>query len=223
MSTEYLIEVAQRYADLYQPYDRYYYQLYSQMVQKLKNPSFRTTHAGTSTTLDKLKKMTPEEIEDNLADVAREQLGMIVDYILGLNENSVTQYIDNHNIISIDQIWDSLTRNQKLAYYYFWQVMNGFADGEFAIDKQIVMEWMNQNGLTGSIGSSFVSNHLVYSMNIHIDGDDSQLPSIVSLFEQTGWVIATISNDKYQWRGIVRFQPYNNAHNLTIDMKTVRH
>ena len=224
MSTEYILDFLQRYANSYKLIDPEYYRECRDILYKVKK--ITPFPSSQDELMDALKKALipdtlfedifehPQYLEQSIVENKRLELEEIFKRIFHLTSNQAKKYVVDNNILSIDQVWDGMTTDQKLGYYYYEQSINPIKKAEFIRDEEKISSLIGDLMFPFTVSYKTNNYSMVTKLIIIVGTDASVIPTIEERLRDL--VIATFSSDSSEWTGFIRFYPDDNVRYVSI-------
>ena len=92
----------------------------------------------------------PRGIAEEVDEIKETNMYMVLRVIYGDGGN-IEEYQETNKLTSIDPIWDQLTRDQKLRYYYFDQINSAIDRKEIETVKSLLTEWFAERGIKTTV------------------------------------------------------------------------
>lgn len=188
MSKEYILDFLQRYANSYKLIDPEYYRECRDILYKVKK--ITPFPSSQDELMDALKKALipdtlfkdifehPQYLEQSIVENKRLELEEIFKRIFHLTSNQAKKYVVDNNILSIDQVWDGMTTDQKLGYYYYEQSINPIKKAEFIRDEEKISSLIGDLMFPFTVSYKTNNYSMITKLIIIVGTDASVIPTI---------------------------------------------
>lgn len=152
--------------------------------------------------------VSPGKLTAEINQIKEDNMGIVLRVIYGGSSN-IEEYQEVNKLTSLESIWDHLTRDQKLRYYYFEQINAPFRPGEMAMVKSLLTKWFADHGIISRTYGNLTGVPF-FVINLPPNAD---LEAIKEWITASGKLVVDLppsSDVTIKWGGIISIDPSVN-------------
>jgi hypothetical protein len=152
-----------------------------------------------------------------LADIRRSQFIDVMSSLPGITVADAEKYADEG--VTLEKLWPSFTKEQRLGYYYYLQTISPLTDSEFINSSEMIVSLLKEDNLTGSvIRLDNPHNSISTGYHIIVVKSTKELVDVLNLFEKYNLIVVTYQLKPSSWHGLIRLHPQYNSRPAIIKM-----